>query len=285
MLRVALERYDVLRSPDAHGTPQRHARLRGDAILSQNQDGTLEYSWMGRAGGLDGHLLRGDLQSGGWPERLYEVRREALLHPHRNWFEISRFVAKVDKLTDRPDEDGGGGLRSDESRPGMPQPVSRTAAGPLQHARPPGPTGVAMTLTPAQVDRAAGVLLTQACGDALGVPYEFRTLPPVGEPAVMAGGGLGPYAPGEYSDDTQMAVCIAGTAARSGADLTDDASLDDVARGVPRLAARRGQRHRNADRVGAVRGPVRLRTPGRPAARRGRPVRAAPLPARPGTGR
>ena len=44
------------------------------------------------------------------------------------------------------------------------------------------------------VDRAAGVLLGQACGDALGVPYEMAA-PPVGE-AVMKGGGLGPYDPG-----------------------------------------------------------------------------------------
>ncbi|OLT27705.1 hypothetical protein BJF83_17785 [Nocardiopsis sp. CNR-923] len=60
-------------------------------------------------------------------------------------------------------------------------------------------------------DRAVGVLLGAACGDALGVPYEFR--PPLREDEApeMAGGGLGPYAPGEYSDDTQMAVCIAET--------------------------------------------------------------------------
>ncbi|MBA2773439.1 MAG: ADP-ribosylglycohydrolase family protein, partial [Nocardioidaceae bacterium] len=57
-------------------------------------------------------------------------------------------------------------------------------------------------LSTPQAHRAAGVLLGQACGDALGVPYEFGT-PPVGdERAVMRGGGLGPYAPGEWSDDT-----------------------------------------------------------------------------------
>ncbi|MFV2195436.1 ADP-ribosylglycohydrolase family protein [Nocardiopsis sp. LOL_012] len=60
-------------------------------------------------------------------------------------------------------------------------------------------------------DRAAGALLGAACGDALGVPYEFG--PPLPEKRIpeMIGGGLGPYAPGEYSDDTQMAVCIAET--------------------------------------------------------------------------
>lgn len=78
----------------------------------------------------------------------------------------------------------------------------------------------------ATMDRAAGVLLAQACGDALGVPYEFRTGP---FPEVeMIGGGLGPYAPGEYSDDTQMAVCIAQVAA-TGADLTSVAALDQIA--------------------------------------------------------
>ncbi len=75
--------------------------------------------------------------------------------------------------------------------------------------------------------RALGVLLGQACGDALGVPYEFGALP-LGERAAMVGGGLGGYAPGEWSDDTQMALCIARVAA-TGADLTSDEALDDVA--------------------------------------------------------
>ncbi|WP_454301823.1 ADP-ribosylglycohydrolase family protein [Salana multivorans] len=83
-------------------------------------------------------------------------------------------------------------------------------------------------LTAAQTDRAAGVLLTAAVGDALGVPYEFA--PPLrGEPR-MIGGGLGPYAPGEYSDDTQMAVCIAEVGA-TGADLTTPQALDAIADG------------------------------------------------------
>ena len=81
-------------------------------------------------------------------------------------------------------------------------------------------------LTDAQRDRAAGVLVGQACGDALGVPYEFAA-PPLGEPQ-MIGGGLGPYQPGEWSDDTQMAVCIAQVSA-TGADLTGQAALDEVA--------------------------------------------------------
>jgi ADP-ribosylglycohydrolase len=76
-------------------------------------------------------------------------------------------------------------------------------------------------------DRVAGILLGAACGDALGVPYEFGTAPLIGEPR-MLGGGLGDYEPGEYSDDTQMAICIAEVAA-TGIDLRDPAALDRIA--------------------------------------------------------
>ncbi|MBB2987104.1 ADP-ribosylglycohydrolase family protein [Terracoccus luteus] len=83
-----------------------------------------------------------------------------------------------------------------------------------------------MPVSPLVVDRAAGCLLGEACGDALGVPYEMAA-PPVGE-AVMKGGGLGPYDPGEWSDDTQMTLCVA-TAAAAGLDLTGPDGLDAVA--------------------------------------------------------
>ncbi|HYP46520.1 MAG TPA: ADP-ribosylglycohydrolase family protein [Propionibacteriaceae bacterium] len=78
------------------------------------------------------------------------------------------------------------------------------------------------------LDRAAGVLLGQACGDALGVPYEFGSARLSAAGPAMIGGGLGGYAPGEWSDDTQMAACIALVAA-TGADLTSDAALDEIA--------------------------------------------------------
>lgn len=46
----------------------------------------------------------------------------------------------------------------------------------------------------------------------------------------MQGGGLGPYAPGEWSDDTQMSVIVARVAA-TGADLTSRPALDAIADG------------------------------------------------------
>jgi len=67
-----------------------------------------------------------------------------------------------------------------------------------------------MTLSEATADRAAGVLLGLACGDALGVPYEFdRIVLGLGERPEMLGGGPAGLAPGQWSDDTSMAVGVA----------------------------------------------------------------------------
>lgn len=79
-------------------------------------------------------------------------------------------------------------------------------------------------LTPLMIDRARGALLASACGDALGAPYEFA--PPTEDPQ-MIGGGLGPYQPGEWTDDTQMAICIA-KVADFGLPLTTDAAHDEI---------------------------------------------------------
>lgn len=76
-------------------------------------------------------------------------------------------------------------------------------------------------------DRAAGVLLGAAVGDALGVPYEFEARVGVEQRPRMIGGGLGPYEPGEYSDDTQVQVCIARVAA-DGTDLRTSEALDAI---------------------------------------------------------
>lgn len=63
-----------------------------------------------------------------------------------------------------------------------------------------------MTLPDA--DRVAGALLGLAAGDALGAGYEF-TVPAADDPIVMNGGGPFGWAPGEWTDDTQMAICVA----------------------------------------------------------------------------
>lgn len=83
------------------------------------------------------------------------------------------------------------------------------------------------TLTAAQIDRAAGVLLGMACGDALGAGYEFG--PPLLESdgVTMKGGGGFRWAPGEWTDDTSMGVPIA-CAVAAGHDLADEQALDDI---------------------------------------------------------
>jgi ADP-ribosyl-[dinitrogen reductase] hydrolase len=87
-----------------------------------------------------------------------------------------------------------------------------------------------MKLTAAQLDRARGVLLGTAAGDALGAPFEF-------------GGPMGPdvkvdidevskrsmWETGEWTGDTSMALAIAEVAA-TGADLRDEVAQDAIVR-------------------------------------------------------
>lgn len=85
----------------------------------------------------------------------------------------------------------------------------------------------AQAAQPLSTDRAAGVLLGLAAGDALGAGYEFGDPLPDDAPVGMIGGGGFGWAPGEWTDDTAMAVPIAQAAAR-GADLRDEAVLDEI---------------------------------------------------------
>lgn len=68
------------------------------------------------------------------------------------------------------------------------------------------------------LDRVAGALVGLAAGDALGAGYEF-TQPRADEVIEMRGGGIGPFAPGEWTDDTAQAVAIAEVAATGQLDL------------------------------------------------------------------
>jgi len=74
-------------------------------------------------------------------------------------------------------------------------------------------------------DRIEGVLLGTAAGDALGAPYEFQ--PPRGPELDVAMAGGGPWGPGEWTDDTSMAIVIAEVAA-TGVDLREEAAQDAI---------------------------------------------------------
>ena len=81
-----------------------------------------------------------------------------------------------------------------------------------------------------QRDRALGVILASAAGDALGAPYEFH--PPIAdtEDIVMAGGGSFGWEPGEWTDDTSMAIVILEAMSKGDA-LADEATLDQIVEG------------------------------------------------------
>ncbi len=64
-------------------------------------------------------------------------------------------------------------------------------------------------MTPTLRERCAGSLIGLACGDAVGTTVEFQTrgtFPPVTD---MVGGGPFGLAPGLWTDDTSMALCLA----------------------------------------------------------------------------
>ncbi|HVC14522.1 MAG TPA: ADP-ribosylglycohydrolase family protein [Acidimicrobiales bacterium] len=64
------------------------------------------------------------------------------------------------------------------------------------------------TLSAIQKGRAAGVLVGAAAGDALGAGYEFGT-PCAPEHAKMLRGALTGRPAGSWTDDTDMAICVA----------------------------------------------------------------------------
>lgn len=72
------------------------------------------------------------------------------------------------------------------------------------------------------VDRYRGCLLGLACGDAVGTTVEFSARGTFRPVADMTGGGPFGLAPGEWTDDTSMALCLATSLVhRKGTDLRD----------------------------------------------------------------
>jgi len=86
-------------------------------------------------------------------------------------------------------------------------------------------------LTDEQRDRAIGAILGGALGDALGAPYEFSTSSPGvtlrGSAEDLTGGGTYGWGPGEWTDDTSMAIPVL-EALSTGHDLTHDANLTRI---------------------------------------------------------
>lgn len=103
----------------------------------------------------------------------------------------------------------------------------------------PKPSGAERAIAPPfstdpLVDRARGVLVGLAVGDALGAPVEFE--PPAAirgrraELFALPGGGSFGWAPGEFTDDTQMALVLASHLRARGGQLDQDALAHEFAR-------------------------------------------------------
>ncbi|MEI6375077.1 MAG: ADP-ribosylglycohydrolase family protein [Actinomycetes bacterium] len=86
-------------------------------------------------------------------------------------------------------------------------------------------------MTAARDDRIAGTLVGLACGDALGAPYEFHPALVRDEPIGMIGGGGFGWQPGEWTDDTSMALVIAQAIVDSHLPLSDPVVHDAIVDG------------------------------------------------------
>lgn len=76
-----------------------------------------------------------------------------------------------------------------------------------------------------KLDGALGAIVGSACGDALGAPYEFK--PPLDKSIeVVMNGGSG-WEPGEWTDDTAMAIPIL-QAVSAGKNLLDVETQDEI---------------------------------------------------------
>ena len=83
-------------SSGSSGRQNNDAMVSGGEIYDGYKNGDLDYTWMGRNGGLSGSELTQDLSSGDWRTREYEVRVEPF-PDQRNWFPIEEFIELADR--------------------------------------------------------------------------------------------------------------------------------------------------------------------------------------------
>lgn len=79
-------------------------------------------------------------------------------------------------------------------------------------------------MIPERINRARGCLLGLAVGDALGTTVEFKPRGSFPLMTDMVGGGPFRLKPGEWTDDTSMALCLATSLLEKGFDLQDQIS-------------------------------------------------------------
>jgi hypothetical protein len=91
VLDRALTSYPALKSKVAGSNAD--DAMTGADIVAKHSEGVLDFTYMGRSGGLLGAGMAKDLESSTWKNRSYQVRYEPLFQ--RNWFPIHEFLAAV----------------------------------------------------------------------------------------------------------------------------------------------------------------------------------------------
>ncbi|ABM40099.1 ADP-ribosylglycohydrolase family protein [Polaromonas naphthalenivorans] len=81
--------------------------------------------------------------------------------------------------------------------------------------------GISPTQQQSRFDRARGALLGLAVGDAIGTTVEFKPRGSFAPLTDMVGGGPFQLLPGQWTDDTSMALCLAASLLENGFDLHD----------------------------------------------------------------
>jgi hypothetical protein len=97
MLKIALDSYDTLASSfESNYGKNNEKKMTGQEIYNSFKANTLEYQFMGRKFGVDGKLLKKDLEKDNWKTQNYETRKTELIK--KNWFAVEAFVKKIDIL-------------------------------------------------------------------------------------------------------------------------------------------------------------------------------------------
>ena len=140
-----------------------------------------------------------------------------------------------------------------------------------------------MALDSSSRDRRCGAMLGLAIGDALGAAVEFESPGTFPEVTGYRGGGPHGLDPGEWTDDTSMALALADSIADVGWDLNDqaDGTLPGGRKGSTRSTAALRHRHHHRPGARAIPGNRRSRTSGDPSERasgNGSIMRLAPVP-------
>ncbi len=92
VLGFALEGFESLRSTSNQNRGANADGMLSGALIEQRyKSGSFDFLSMGRSGGLYGPMLRGDIETGAWRSRLYEVRKGSEVL--KNWFSVAEFVA------------------------------------------------------------------------------------------------------------------------------------------------------------------------------------------------